>query len=63
MKVGDVSRRRRLADPARQAWYAYRRSVRFALRMRQLPHPETPEPLAYMRRHPPVAAASLLQLG
>jgi hypothetical protein len=34
MKIGDVSRRRRLADPVRQAWYAYCRSLRFAQRMR-----------------------------
>ncbi|MBV9125259.1 MAG: hypothetical protein JO112_18030 [Planctomycetes bacterium] len=35
MKIGDVSRGRRFADPARLRWYAYHRSVRFALRMRQ----------------------------
>ena len=34
MKIGDVSRRRRLSDPARRRWYAYHRAVRFALRMR-----------------------------
>lgn len=34
MKIGDVSRPRRFADPARQRWYAYHRSVRFASRMR-----------------------------
>jgi hypothetical protein len=34
MKVGDVSRSRRFADPVRQRWYAYHRSVRFASRMR-----------------------------
>jgi hypothetical protein len=33
IKVGDVSRRRRLADPARQRWYAHYRAVRFARRM------------------------------
>jgi hypothetical protein len=33
IKVGDVSRRRRLADPARRRWYAYHRAVRFARRM------------------------------
>jgi hypothetical protein len=33
MKIGDVSRRRRLADPARMRWYAYHRSVRFSRRM------------------------------
>jgi len=31
-KVGDVSRRRRLADRARQRWYARHRAVRFARR-------------------------------
>jgi hypothetical protein len=36
MKIGDVSRPRRFADPARQRWYAYHRAVRFALRMRQV---------------------------
>jgi hypothetical protein len=33
MRIGDVSRQRRFADPARQRWYAYYRAVRFALRM------------------------------
>jgi hypothetical protein len=33
MKIGDVSRRRRLADPARVRWYAHHRAVRFARRM------------------------------
>ena len=33
IKIGDVSRRRRLADPARQRWYAHYRAVRFARRM------------------------------
>lgn len=35
MRVGDVSRSRRFADPARQRWYAFHRAVRFAVRMRQ----------------------------
>ncbi len=35
MKIGDVSRPRRFADPARLRWYAYHRAVRFALRMHQ----------------------------
>src|SRR5262249_37215465 len=33
MKVGDVSRRRRLADPVRLRWYAKYRALRFARRM------------------------------
>src|SRR5437899_2898797 len=33
MKIGDVSRSRRFANPARLRWYAFHRSVRFALRM------------------------------
>lgn len=33
MKIGDVSRRRRLADPARMRWYAHHRAVRFSRRM------------------------------
>jgi hypothetical protein len=33
MKIGDVSRHRRFANPARLRWYAFHRSVRFALRM------------------------------
>ena len=37
MKIGDVSRSRRFADPARQRWYAYHRAVRFAVRMGHLP--------------------------
>jgi hypothetical protein len=35
MKTGDVSRSRRLADPARRQWYARYRAVRFARRMRE----------------------------
>ena len=35
MKIGDVSRPRRWADPARQRWYAQHRAVRFARRMRR----------------------------
>jgi hypothetical protein len=37
MKIGDVSRYRRFADPIRQRWYAYYRAVRFAQRMTQGP--------------------------
>ncbi len=33
MKVGDVSRQRRLADPVRMRWYAHHRAVRFSIRM------------------------------
>ena len=33
MKIGDVSRRRRLSDPARMRWYAHYRAVRFSRRM------------------------------
>jgi hypothetical protein len=33
MKIGDVSRRRRLADPVRLRWYAQYRTLRFARRM------------------------------
>jgi hypothetical protein len=33
MKIGDVSRRRRFTDPARQRWYAHYRAVRFARRL------------------------------
>jgi len=36
-KSGDVSRRRRVKDPARQRHYAWFRSVRFARRMFQGP--------------------------
>jgi hypothetical protein len=35
MKIGDVSRHRRFADPVRLRWYAYYRAVRFAQRMSQ----------------------------
>lgn len=35
MRIGDASRSRRFADPARQRWYAFHRAVRFALRMRE----------------------------
>lgn len=33
MRIGDASRARRFANPARLRWYAFHRSVRFALRM------------------------------
>jgi hypothetical protein len=33
MKVGDVSRRRRLNDPARLRWYAHHRALRFSRRL------------------------------
>ena len=33
MKTGDVSRRRRFADPARMRWYAHYRAVRFSRRL------------------------------
>lgn len=33
MRIGDVSRRRRFADPARMRWYAHYRCVRFSRRM------------------------------
>jgi hypothetical protein len=39
MKSGDISRARRLADPARQRWYARYRAVRFARRMRLVLEP------------------------
>jgi hypothetical protein len=35
MKIGDVSRRRRLSDPVRIRWYAHHRLVRFSRRMLQ----------------------------
>jgi hypothetical protein len=35
MRIGDVSRSRRFADPVRQRWYAFHRAIRFARRMRQ----------------------------
>ena len=35
MKIGDVSRQRRFADPARLRWYAQHRALRFALRMKR----------------------------
>jgi hypothetical protein len=33
MRIGDVSRHRRLSDPVRRRWYAHYRAVRFARRM------------------------------
>jgi hypothetical protein len=33
MKIGDVSRARRLSDPTRRRWYAHHRAIRFARRM------------------------------
>jgi hypothetical protein len=39
MRIGDASRARRFANPARLRWYAFHRSVRFALRMMK-PDPE-----------------------
>ena len=34
MRIGDVSRPRRYADPIRRRWYAQHRAIRFARRMR-----------------------------
>ncbi len=34
MRIGDVSRHRRNADPIRRRWYAQHRAIRFARRMR-----------------------------
>ena len=42
MKIGDVSRPRRFANPARLRWYAFHRSVRFALRMMKVKEPPSP---------------------
>jgi hypothetical protein len=44
MKVGDVSRRRRLVDPVRLRWYAQHRARRFARRMTQVRAPEPTQP-------------------
>jgi hypothetical protein len=33
MRIGDVSRARRLSDPARRRWYANHRAIRFARRI------------------------------
>jgi hypothetical protein len=52
MKIGDVSRRRRFADPARQRWYAQYRCLRFSRRMMQGP------PVATVEARRPVAAQS-----
>jgi hypothetical protein len=52
MKIGDVSRSRRFANPARLRWYAFHRSVRFALRMmkaEETPSPSDVPPLALVR--------------
>ncbi len=49
MRIGDVSRARRFSNPARIRWYAFHRSVRFALRMLkpglQTPATDPSEPL------------------
>jgi hypothetical protein len=46
MRLGDVSRARRFSNPARLRWYAFHRSVRFALRMmRTEQEPSVPNPL------------------
>ena len=42
MRIGDVSRPRRFANPARLRWYAFHRSVRFALRMMKGEEPSSP---------------------
>jgi hypothetical protein len=48
MKIGDVSRQRRFADPARQRWYAHHRAVRFAFHMtgRRPEQVSFPEPMS-----------------
>jgi len=51
MKIGDVSRQRRFADPARQRWYAYHRAVRFAFHMtgRRPEQVSFPEPMSRIK--------------
>jgi hypothetical protein len=59
-RVGDVSRKRRLASPARIAWYASRRAARFARRCFEgglqaslpLPRPADGERLAFESGRP-----------
>src|SRR5262249_25364243 len=53
MKIGDVSRARRFADPVRLRWYAYHRALRFALRMRQREAPPVCDPAAVAKATPP----------
>jgi hypothetical protein len=50
MRIGDVSRARRFANPARLRWYAFHRSVRFALRMMKScgEAAPTPDQLSYL---------------
>jgi hypothetical protein len=56
MKTGDVSRRRRVADPARQRWYALHRCARFARRMGCLAATLAPAEWAALRvRRRPIA--------
>jgi hypothetical protein len=51
MKIGDVSRQRRFADPARQRWYAHHRAVRFAFHMtgRRPEQVSFPEPMSRVK--------------
>ena len=51
MKIGDVSRQRRFADPARQRWYAHHRAVRFAFHMagRRPEQVGFPEPMSRVK--------------
>jgi hypothetical protein len=61
MRVGDVSRPRRLASPARLRWYAHHRAVRFARRMNRGPaaslvRQEDAERVAPHQAERPVAA-------
>ena len=48
MKIGDVSRQRRFADPARQTWHARHRAVRFAFHVtgRRPEQVSFPEPMS-----------------
>jgi hypothetical protein len=58
MRIGDVSRARRFANPARLRWYAFHRSVRFALRM--LRPKELTAPPGDLQLGPPIADEVLL---
>ena len=53
-KIGDVSRRRRLADPPRVAYYAWHRSRRFARRFggrQDVPAPPAPRGTPAVAEH------------
>jgi hypothetical protein len=55
MKIGDVSRPRRFANPARLRWYALHRSIRFASRMMKAEQTTASSDIQTLQAQPQIA--------